>query len=495
MRQALQGWKLTMKKIGKGTGKNAPMYRRQAREQMSMCQKAVPAWIMPINKAMDTLNPATNIFDVIIVDEASQCDLSSIGILYMANKIIIVGDDKQVSPLAVGLETDKMNLLRDMHIKGIIPNWHLYEAKTSLYDIAQTTFQPLMLREHFRCLPEIIGYSNKLSYDYKIRPLRDSGTARLLPSVVNYRVDGLRQGRSKINRREIESIVAILRACIEQPEYEGMTFGVISLLGDEQAIEIQKLINEQIPAYVIEERNILCGNAAHFQGDERDIMFLSLVDSNEGDGPLRLRGEGVDASVKQRYNVAASRAKEQLWIVHSLDHSKDLKDGDLRRDLIEYAANPNAYAQVAEQVEKHSESPFEEAVGKALVAQGYKIEQQYPIGGYRLDMVVNYGDKKIALECDGEKWHSSEVQIQNDMERQAILERIGWQFVRIRGSEYYRNPDKAMQRVFDELTQYGIMPENKIAVDSGDISSERVNCAVWQESVALLLPKCRKVQM
>lgn len=177
MKQALQGWKLTVKKIGKGTGKNAPMYRAEARKLMAMCQEAVPGWIMPINKALESLDPRTNRFDVIIIDEASQSDISSLAILYMGKKLVIVGDDRQVSPMAVGVQTDKMNALKEMHISGKIPNAHLYDAKTSIYDIAATTFQPLMLREHFRCVPEIIGFSNWLSYDFKIKPLRDCSNA------------------------------------------------------------------------------------------------------------------------------------------------------------------------------------------------------------------------------------------------------------------------------------------------------------------------------
>ena len=106
--QALRGWEQTIQKIGKGTGKNAPLYRKQAKEKMATCQKAVPAWIMPMNKVIDTLNPAENKFDIIIIDEASQSDLSSLILLYMAKKVIIVGDDKQVSPLDVGKSIDKI---------------------------------------------------------------------------------------------------------------------------------------------------------------------------------------------------------------------------------------------------------------------------------------------------------------------------------------------------------------------------------------------------
>ena len=76
--------------------------------------------------------------------------------------MIVVGDDKQVSPMAIGVEYDRIVDLQEMLIKGKIPNSHLYSTKTSLYDIAATTFQPLMLKEHFRCVPEIIGFSNSL---------------------------------------------------------------------------------------------------------------------------------------------------------------------------------------------------------------------------------------------------------------------------------------------------------------------------------------------
>ena len=230
MRHALQGWKQTVKKIGKGTGKNAPALKAKARELMSKCQVAVPSWIMPINRALESLNPKENSFDVIIIDEASQSDVSSLAILYMGKKLIIVGDDKQVSPMAVGVEIDKLNSLQQMYIQDKIPNSHLYDAKTSIYDIAKTTFQPLMLREHFRCVPEIIGFSNMLSYDYKIKPLRDASNSSLLPAVVNYRVADGQRLNNKTNPNEARAIVALMQACIQQPEYAGKTFGAISLL-------------------------------------------------------------------------------------------------------------------------------------------------------------------------------------------------------------------------------------------------------------------------
>ncbi len=463
MKQSLMGWKLTQKKIGKGTGKNAGRLKKQARDNMTKCQRAVPAWIMPMSRATETLEPGKNEFDILIIDEASQSDISALAIMYMAAKVIIVGDDKQVSPMAIGMDVDKMNSLREMNLTNGIPNAHLYDGKTSLYDIAMTTYQPLMLREHFRCVPEIIGYSNKLSYDFKIKPLRDGSRNITIPPVVKYQVaNGAREGRRKINPKEALTIVALMKAAMEQKEYAGKTFGAISLLGDDQVKLIQQNLFRYFEPRVLEERRVLCGNASHFQGDERDIIFISLVDSNEGEGPLRLTGEGVDQSTKQRYNVAASRARDQLWIVNSLDYARDLKMGDLRRDLLEYAEDPEAYAQKALEIDHNSESPFEAAVAKTLLAKGYHLTQQWKVGAYRIDMVIEYGGKRIALECDGEQYHTGSGKVRQDMERQTILERMGWRFIRIRGSEYYLDPTKCMERVFRELEAAGIYQESPI---------------------------------
>ena len=469
MRHALQGWKQTVKKIGKGTGKNAPALKAKARELMSKCQSAVPSWIMPINRALESLNPKENRFDIIIIDEASQSDVSSLAILYMGKKLIIVGDDKQVSPMAVGVEVNKMNALQEMHIKDKIPNAHLYDAKTSIYDIAKTTFQPLMLREHFRCVPEIIGFSNMLSYDYKIKPLRDASNSTILPAVVNYRVPGGQRLNNKTNPIEADAIVALIQACIDQPEYAGKTFGVISLLGDEQANIIQSKIEERIDHSELVSRSILCGNASNFQGDERDIVFLSMVDSGSEDGPLPMHGFGPDDSYRKRYNVAASRAKDQLWVVDSLDSSRDLKPGDIRKMLIDYSLNPAALELRHAEIQEKAESPFEVGVATALSDRGYHLEHQWKVGAYRLDMVAVYGKKTVAIECDGERYHSGVAKVRGDMERQTILERLGWRFIRVRGSEYFRNPEEAIERIVQELTDYGIMPEEQ-GKQAADIS-------------------------
>ena len=458
--QALKGWKQTVQKIGKGTGKNTNIHKKNAKEKMLLCQKVVPAWIMPLNKVFDTLNPVENKFDIVIIDEASQSDISSLILLYMAKKIIIVGDDKQVSPSDVGVNIDKINMFRRKYIKGKVVNDDLYGIRASLYSIVSTTFQPISLREHFRSVPEIIGYSNRTSYDNQILPLRDSNSSILKPAIIDYKVNGRRDEKSKINRVEAETIVSLIEACLAMKEYKNSTFGVISLLGDEQAELIQDLIVKRIPATEIENHKILCGNSASFQGDERDIMFISLVDSSEENKSLRLVGEGVEGAIRKRYNVAISRAKDQLWIVHSIDKNS-LKEGDLRKELFEYidSLKENAFDKTA--IENITASDFENEVARHLLEKNYTIKQKWRVGSYDIDMVAIYDDKKIAIECDGKTLNHTEEEVIANLEEQEILERCGWKFIRVRASEYFRNPEKAIKDLIIQLDDKGVYPNHK----------------------------------
>jgi very-short-patch-repair endonuclease len=453
-KQALNGWVQTMRRIGKGTGRRVPQLLAEARKQMEKCRSAVPVWIMPLARVVENYHPQKGLFDVVIIDEASQCDVTGLIALYLGKKIIVVGDHEQVSPEAVGKKIEDAQSLIEEYLQGI-PNPHLYGGKLSIYDLAMQSFRgTICLREHFRCVPEIIQFSNGLSYDWKIKPLRDSTHSPLAPAVIAYRV---RNGSSdsKVNKVEATAVAALIAAAVEQPEYAEQTFGVISLVGDEQAEEIEKILRSKLLPAEFTKRQIICGNAAQFQGDERDLMFLSVVDGPDENGPLRMRQDDL---FKKRFNVAASRACNQLWVVHSLHPAVDLKPGDLRRRLIEYAQNPIARLQAQAQQLNRAESEFERQVMRRLIDARFRVTSQWPVGAYRIDMVVSGNDQRLAVECDGDRWHPLE-KIPEDMERQAILERLGWKFIRIRGSEFFRNPDKAMELVFTRLASLGIEPE------------------------------------
>lgn len=457
IRQALVGWLDTTKRLIS----TRQLDRRQAllseaRRLMKKCADAVPVWIMPISIMAESFDPSTTRFDVVIIDEASQADLNALIPLYLGKQIIVVGDHEQVTPLGVGkgqtiLENLRKSMLQD------IPNSHLFDNLSSIYDIGRQSFgDAIRLVEHFRCVPEIIAFSNQLSYEGKIKPLRESNSTDIKPACVGWRVDGIRDGDT--NKGEARRIIDTIKAMILHPRYAHKSIGIISMLGEPQALLIQSMLHKEIPGFEIEKRRIQAGISGEFQGDERDIMFLSMVDSAATEGPLRTTGEGAFELIKKRYNVAASRARDQMWVMHSFDPDVHLKSADLRLKLLQHVRDPLASLRAYNQEVGKTESPFERDVLKRLTDAGYRVKSQWQVGYFRIDMVVEGAGKRLAVECDGDRYHPME-KLAEDMERQSILERLGWQFVRIRGSAFFRNPELAMRPVFDRLGELDIPPE------------------------------------
>lgn len=133
-----------------------------------------------------------------------------------------------------------------------------------------------------------------------------------------------------------------------------------------------------------------------------------MVDGPPDDGKLRLRNAGPRDLYKKRYNVAVSRARNHLWVVHSLDPDGHLKSGDLRRRLIEHAPDPNAILCAIEEQGKHTESEFERLVLERLLSAEYRVRSQWPAGAYRIDLVIEGDDSRLAVECDGERYRTQE---------------------------------------------------------------------------------------
>ncbi|HEY0939751.1 MAG TPA: AAA domain-containing protein [Steroidobacter sp.] len=456
IRQALVGWLDTAKRL---MSTRHPERRQtlltEARKLMKHSVEAVPVWIMPISMVAETFDPRATRFDLVIVDEASQADLNALIPLYMARQVVIVGDHEQVTPLGVGKEQTALENLRKSMLHDF-PNAHLFDAMSSIYDIGRQAFgDAVRLIEHFRSVPEIIAFSNRLSYDGKILPLRAASSTHIKPACVAYPVEGVRQG--DVNPREAEAIVSLIKAMTRHPAYEGKTIGVISMVKEEQALLIQSLLHKRIDSVELEKRRILAGISAEFQGDERDIILLSLVDSAPEEAALRTVREGAYELVKKRYNVAASRARDQLWVVYSFDADHDLKTDDLRFQLLQHVQQPNLAPIGAGRERLEPESPLEREVAKRLTAAGFRVKQQMSIGHFRIDMVIESGGKRLAVECDGDRYRTPES-LGEDIERQAVLERLGWEFVRIRGSAFYRDPEAALRRVFDRLAELGIEP-------------------------------------
>jgi very-short-patch-repair endonuclease/cellulose biosynthesis protein BcsQ len=468
-RQALIGWLDTIRKIGKGTGIRAPRLRAEAAHKMTECWGAVPVWVMPLSRVVENFDPAKSRFDVVIIDEASQSDVMALVALYLGHSVVVVGDHEQVSPSAVGQEAAVIQNLIDQFLQGI-PNAHLYDGQTSVYDLARQSFgETVRLVEHFRCVTEIIQFSNQLSYDGDIKTLRDASHVRLRPHVVAFHVPGsTRDG--KVNHQEAKVIAALIAAALEQAEYQTnefgrpSSFGVVSLVGEEQALEIDRLLRTHLAPDVYERHRLLCGTSAQFQGDERDVVFVSVVDA-PANGALYFRDQQM---FKQRYNVAASRARDQMWVVHSLDPQTDLQPGDLRRRLIEHAQAPELLTRTLDGQERRVQSALERDVMKRLVQAGYHVIPQWKVGSQSIDLVVEGDGKRLAIECDGDRDLPIE-KLRHDIQRQSMLERLGWTFARVRGSIFFREPDRAMQPIFDKLRSLDIPPKDP-ASDSANVS-------------------------
>lgn len=452
-KRSLSAWKQYIVKYGKGTGKLAPIYLREARKEMEKCQSAIPVWIMPISQVIENFPVTNEKFDVVIFDESSQCNLFSVPILLRAKKAVVVGDEEQISPYGIGIKKEEINDLMEQYLEDI-PNAKLFDMEISLYDIADQIFPKtgrLMLKEHFRCVPEIIQFSNDLSYDGKMIPLRLPSRDEMIEDPVQaIRVeDGYCEDGTDINEPEADVIIEDIKKIIEDPRYEDQTIGVISLQGTKQAPFIEAKLRNVIGEQEFVKRNIICGNAYTLQGDERDIVFLSMViDENRNFRAL------TNKKAQQTYNVASSRARNQLRLYHSIDLDQ-LSKNDYRYRLLSYCQNPARVNKEVQDLEAKCESRFEIDVMRRIVANGYKVTPQVKVGRFRIDLVIEGIRNRLAVECDGDAYHPPE-KWEEDMERQYILERAGWTFWRVRGSQFYRDPQKAMESLWGILDEMGI---------------------------------------
>lgn len=454
--------------LGKGTGKYAAKKRVEIAEAMDRCRPSVPVWIMPIYRIAEQMRVEPNLFDVVVVDEASQAGLEASFLQYLAPKIVVIGDDKQVSPSAVGVDQQQLRDLANMYLANDPYKASWLDPKRSYFDEASMRFGGrITLTEHRRCVPEIIGFSNRIAYEpegIRLVPVRQFGADRLEPIKVVHVTDGV-ELTNKTNEIEAQAIVDQIRKCLVEPRYDGATIGVISLLGKEQARLIEHKLLDVVPPEEWAARELRCGDASDFQGSERDVMFLSMVKAASEDRRLSAL---TAVSYVQRFNVAASRAKDQMWVYHSMPREALLNTEDMRFQLLDYcygAVNRSRSESVAPEagsVPEDVEVPpfdslFEQRVFNRIFDRGYTVWPQFEALGYNIDLVIIGAKSRLAIECDGDFWHGPE-QYEADLARQRELERCGWEFFRIRESQFYADMPGVLQKLWDTLDELGIRP-------------------------------------
>ncbi|MFQ1017325.1 AAA domain-containing protein [Gilliamella sp. BG7] len=456
VRSALEAYRAAINKIGKGTGVRAARYRQDARSAAEKANNAIPCWIMPHYRICESLPSNFEEFDLVIIDEASQSDLIALPAILRAKKILVVGDDKQVSPEGIGLEEEKIKNLKTRFLSKQVETYRpMMTPDRSIYDLFKVVFaqSSVMLREHFRCVAPIIEYSKREFYNNELKPLRVAkALERIDPPLIDvYVTDGYR--KNNVNLSEAQFIVDEIQKIVETPNFRGRTIGVVSLLGNDQALKIMQMLNERLEEEVIMQYKITCGDARTFQGKERDIMFLSMVVV-----PGHVQAQTRDMFA-QRFNVAASRARDRMYLVRSIKIDELSKADLLRSKLIQHFQTP--FIQNEEKLEisrELCESQFEREMFDILVSHGYRVIPQVRVGSYRIDMVVEgESDSRLAIECDGDKYHTPE-QWPRDMHRQRILERAGWKFWRCFASTFNRYKEDVIKDLINTLTEYNIYP-------------------------------------
>lgn len=450
---ALVMFTTAIRRIGKGTGIRAQRFRKDARKAMERSYAAVPCWIMPTWRVSESLPAELGSFDLIVVDEASQSDISALPALVRGKRVLIVGDDKQVSPTAAFIEEKKLLQLRHNYLKDQ-PFAQEMLPGASLYDLARAVFpgERIMLREHFRCVEPIIRFSFQF-YDQELFPLRiPKVSERLDPPLIDVYVPHGRKDRRQINAAEAEAIVDEIEKITKDPAYARRRIGVVSLIGAKQAQLIQSLLLARIGEDVFLRHEITCGDSATFQGKERDIMFVSMIECPE------TRSAKTSLLFQQRFNVALSRARDRMYLFRSVKEEM-LNPEDLKAKVIRHFKAPmvRTNAEARELIEL-CESDFERDVFSRMVKLGYKVTPQVKVGPYFIDMVIEGDeDRRLAIELDGDQYHTPE-RWADDFKRQRVLERVGWRFWRCWGSSFILDPEGCMKDLLKTLDSLGIMP-------------------------------------
>ena len=406
---------------------------------------AFPCWASTAGHLSQILPLEPGMFDLVIFDEASQCDLASAApALYRGNRVLIVGDPKQLNHVVfLGKQAEF-----SAFAKNGVPteNQGFYRfSQRSLFDVAEDKVsQPnyLMLDEHFRSDPHIISFSNEKFYEGKLRLMTQRPVVTDNHAIEIEYVDG-RRTEGTVNPKEIETIFKDIQKIISNSDVEKpTTIGILCPFRDQV-----DAISKELPKYLtldqVTKHKIVIGTAHSLQGDEKDVVILSLsISPGFHHGTLHfLERPNV-------FNVAITRAKKKLIVISSVKKS-DLPNG-LLKDFFLHAESSQEKTIPLDKFD----SKFEKDVADELLAKGLKVWPQYESAGFFIDLVVGDGEDFIAVECDGPSHYDLDTkQNYHDVWRQKILERAGWRFVRISYYEWENAREKCIEKIISNLAK------------------------------------------
>ena len=413
--------------------------------------KAKPLWLASVQGAARRIPLYQNIFDIVIFDEASQCDIATaIPLMYRAKKVVIVGDDKQLSYIPQLGRSQDVNLMQ-VHELPVEKMTRYSQSQMSLFDsgIRVPNVEKIILKDQYRSAPQIVEYISDTFYNGKLRSathVQDSKVpANLKPGITWTDVKPLSgSGADNINHAEIRAIVSHLKVLLLEEKYAGHV-GFVSPFRA-QVMEFERHILEELPDKVLKKAKFKAGTVDSFQGDERDlILFSPTVTLASPTSAITFVQRDL-----RRLNVAISRAKAVAHIFGDLDFAKSGKIRSLTK-LANFATKP-LRKKIGENV---FDSEWERRVYHVLRDRGFDPIPQYQIAGRRLDFALfGRGDVKVDLEVDGRRWHTDidGNRKVGDLWRDHQLRSMGWRVLRFWVDELDRDMEKCIERIQQELS-------------------------------------------
>ncbi|NEJ00160.1 AAA domain-containing protein [Rhizobium ruizarguesonis] len=409
-----------------------------------------PLWLASVLGAPRRVPLGEGLFDLVIFDEASQCDIASaLPLFARAKRAVVVGDDRQLSFISqLGIAHDR-NLMQAQGLPvGMMGR--LAQSRRSLFDLANLTpgATKVTLRDQYRSATDIVGYINEQFYGGRLRVAADQDRLK----VPNGAKPGIEWTdvpapslpmQGNVNSAEVAAIVAQLRLLLEVQEYSG-TVGVIAPFRP-QVQALNDAIKGTMSADLLDQADFRAGTVDSFQGQERDLILFS---------PCLGRSSATSAVTFvqkdwRRLNVAISRARAVAHIFGDLSYARSGKVTSLQK-LASMATEPRP--RVAEDT---FDSEWERRVYFELRDRGFDPIAQYEVAGRRLDFALfGSGNIKLDLEIDGRHWHSDSdgKRKLSDHWRDHQLRGLGWRVRRFWVDELARDMEGCLELIRKDLS-------------------------------------------
>lgn len=366
------------------------------------------------------------VYDLLIIDEASQCDIASmIPLLMRAKRVAVIGDKQQLNHICILSKQTDLSLILSNEIE---PRWS-YRG-SSIYDLAESMTEAeniIQLRDHHRSFLDIIQFSNQEFYDNTLRIATDysrlqspnNGKPILGMQWMDVKGKTIRpENGGAYNLKEAEGVIRILRRLALELEFEG-SIGVTTPF-HLQAEMITKALERdaELRNHLELHNKILIDTVHKFQGDERDVIIFSPVvsDGTKSQSLMFLKSTG------NLFNVAITRARALLVTVGDKEYCKKCGVSYLEH-FAEYSCGEDAPVESSE---------WEHILQNALSDAGIPVTAQYHVDKYYLDLALFYKGKKLDIEVDGAMYHQTwtgELSYNDQLRNQALM-REGWDVIR-----------------------------------------------------------------